>query len=140
MAIIKIERKKELATKMAKYEVFIDGQLVGKLSSGETKEFTTTEGQHTVIVKVEKHKQSSQMISVNTGEISHLVVGCSKKYAAISLLGILSMLLATVNIICYLAGIIVDIYPIFVILLMLLSLCCMIYSTYSKRILDIEIK
>jgi hypothetical protein len=52
MATIKLQRTSEYNNIMRDYIIFIDGQEVGIIANGETKDFATTVGQHTVTAKI----------------------------------------------------------------------------------------
>jgi hypothetical protein len=53
MAIIKLQRTSEWNARFRDYKIFIDGQQVGTIANGETKEFTTTSGMHTIAAKID---------------------------------------------------------------------------------------
>ena len=138
MAILTIERKKELTNILAKYEVYIDEQLVGTLRNGETKEFATTEGQHNVIVKT-KRNRSSQEISINTAEPNYLTVSCTKIYVMMNLLSNVFFLLIVVIFIFW--GVRTITRNFFrSILYWLLLLGFMSYSSFCEKILILESK
>ncbi len=75
MATIKLQRTSEYNNRMRDYKILIDGLQVGTIANGETKEFTTTVGQHSVTAKIDWC--SSPEISINTddNEIKNLKVG-----------------------------------------------------------------
>lgn len=53
MATIRIKRTNEYSNLLRDYKIFIDGQQVGTIANGETKDFSTTVGQHTVTAKID---------------------------------------------------------------------------------------
>lgn len=53
MATIKLQRTSEYINRMRDYHILIDGQKVGTIANGETKEFETTNGQHSLIAKID---------------------------------------------------------------------------------------
>jgi hypothetical protein len=53
MATIKIQRTSEWNARLRDFKIFIDGKLVGTISNGETKEFTTSDGIHTITAKID---------------------------------------------------------------------------------------
>jgi hypothetical protein len=53
MATIKIQRTNEWNARIVDFKIFIDGQLSGIISNGETIELTTTAGKHTITAKFE---------------------------------------------------------------------------------------
>jgi len=139
MAILKIRRKKEFTNITAKYEVYIDEQLVGTLRNGENKEFSTNKGQHTIIIKVKGSRLSSQEISIDTNNTEYLNVSCTKIYVMMSIFRILFVLLAGIIIIfCGVKTICRDnvnslLFSLFIALIS-------IYFSFCKRILNLEIK
>lgn len=66
MATIKLQRISEYNNRMRDYKIFIDGLQVGTIANGETKEFATTAGQHSVSAKIDWC--SSPDISINTDD------------------------------------------------------------------------
>jgi hypothetical protein len=86
MASIKIKRSNELFQMTRKYEIYIDGDLVGKIKRGEVMEFPTTEGQHMVMAKTDQISSPKISISVNASETKCLTVGSLKIFKWIHLL------------------------------------------------------
>ena len=74
MATIKIKRKTEWLNWARSYKIFIDGHFVGKIANGETKEFPTTVGQHTVTAKIDLFSSPNIFIDVEINEIKDLTV------------------------------------------------------------------
>jgi hypothetical protein len=66
MATIKIQRTAEYNNRLRDYKIFIDGQNVGTIANGETKEFETNAAQHTITAKIDWC--SSQDISIEVKE------------------------------------------------------------------------
>ena len=66
MGIIKIERTNEILNRARNYKIFIDGQQVGTIASGETKDFSTTVGKHIINAKIDWC--SSPEISIDVKE------------------------------------------------------------------------
>ncbi len=66
MGTIKIHRTKEFTNMMRNYQILIDGQLVGTIANGETKDFPVTAGSHTVKAKIDWCGSSD--ISITLGE------------------------------------------------------------------------
>lgn len=87
MATIKIQRTNELFNAARNYKIFIDGQFVGKIANGATKEFPTNAGQHTVTAKMDWCSSPNVSIDIDTNETIHLSVGFFK-YGRLMLLGI----------------------------------------------------
>ena len=78
MAKIKIQRTSKFTNKMRDYQIFIDGQKVGKISDGETKEFEVTTGKHSVTAKVDWCSSPDVLINIGDGETKCLAVDVSK--------------------------------------------------------------
>ena len=77
MGNIQIKRKKELFAVNRKYEVFIDGQLAGKIKSGEVMEFSVDDGQHIVEVKMDWHSSIPVLVNVESKGLKKMIVGGS---------------------------------------------------------------
>ena len=75
MATIRIKRTSEYNNKMRTYKIYIDGQNVGTISNGETKEFQTTEGQHSMFAKIDWCSSPEILISLSNDQIKDLKVG-----------------------------------------------------------------
>jgi len=75
MATIRIERTNEFLNRMRNFTIYIDGEQAGTVANGETKDFTVTPGQHSVLAKIDWC--TSPTLSINTGdtEIKKLKVG-----------------------------------------------------------------
>jgi hypothetical protein len=73
MATIKITRTKEFNNYLRDFQVFIDGQKVGTIANGETKEFEVSPGSHTINAKIEWC--NSPEISFDTNETKSFMVG-----------------------------------------------------------------
>ena len=78
MATIKIKRKDELFYASRNYKIFIDGQFVGKIANGATKEFSTTAGRHTVFAKIDWGSSPNVSIDIDTNDTVHLSLGFFK--------------------------------------------------------------
>ena len=75
MATIKIKRTTEWVYWARNFKIFIDGQFVGVIPSGATKEFQTTAGQHTVTAKIDWCSSPDFPINLNDNETKCLTVG-----------------------------------------------------------------
>ncbi|WP_430614268.1 hypothetical protein [Flavobacterium sp. JP2137] len=53
MAVIRIVRSSEGVNRLRNYRVFIDGQKVGTVANGETKEFVATAAKHSIQTKID---------------------------------------------------------------------------------------
>jgi len=75
MATIKIQRTSEYNNRMRDYKIFIDGQQVATIANGETKDFATTAGQHTVTAKIDWCSSPDISINIGDNETKNLKVG-----------------------------------------------------------------
>lgn len=75
MATIKIERKNEYNNRMRDYKIFIDGQQVGTIANRETKEFTTSAGQHTIAAKIDWCSSPDVVVAISENGTKRLKVG-----------------------------------------------------------------
>ena len=78
MASIKLHRKREYTNRMRDYKIFIDGLEVGTIANGETKEFATTVGQHSVTAKIAWCSSPDISIKTDDNEIVNLKVSVFK--------------------------------------------------------------
>lgn len=53
MATIKIQRTSELNNRLRDYQIYIDGEKIGKIADGETKDFLISSGKHSIVVKID---------------------------------------------------------------------------------------
>ncbi len=75
MAAIRIKRTNEYNNRMRDYKIFIDGQQIGTIANGETKEFPTTEGHHTVTAKIDWCSSPDILLDINDNQTKDLKVG-----------------------------------------------------------------
>jgi len=75
MATIKIKRSREYTNRMRDYKIFIDGQQVGTISNGETRNFPATTGQHIVAAKIDWCSSPDILIDVKENQANNLKVG-----------------------------------------------------------------
>ncbi len=60
---------------MRDYKIFIDGQQVGTIANGETKDFPSTVGQHIVKAKVDWCSSPDISVDINDNQTKNLKVG-----------------------------------------------------------------
>ena len=53
MATVIIKRTSEYNNWLRDYQLFLDGKKIGTVANGQTKEFETTSGQHTILAKID---------------------------------------------------------------------------------------
>ena len=78
MATIRVIRARECVAWCKDYQIFIDGQLAGAVGYGETKEFPTTAGQHTVTAKIDWCSSPDISIDMSANETKSLTVRAFK--------------------------------------------------------------
>lgn len=75
MPIIIISRTSEYNNRLRDYQLFLDGAKIGTISNGETKEFETTSGQHTILAKIDWCTSPEISLQLNQTGIKKLLVG-----------------------------------------------------------------
>lgn len=74
MATIKIRRSSEYINKMRTIKILVDGKEIGSIADGETKEFTTPEGQHKIEAKIDWCGSPELSFNIKDTEIKYLTV------------------------------------------------------------------
>jgi hypothetical protein len=75
MATIRLKRTSEYNNRMRDYKIFIDGQQIGTIANGETKDFPVTVGQHIVTAKVDWCSSPDLSVDINDNQTKNLKVG-----------------------------------------------------------------
>ncbi|MDP2176038.1 MAG: hypothetical protein Q8K70_09025 [Bacteroidota bacterium] len=75
MATIRLKRTSEYNNRMRDFKIFIDGQQVGTIANGETKDFPTTVGQHIVTAKIDWCSSTDISVDVVDNHTKTLKVG-----------------------------------------------------------------
>ena len=75
MATIRIKRTSEYNNRMRDYIIFIDGQQIGTIANGETKDFPSTVGQHIVTAKIDWCSSPDISIDLKENQTKNLKVG-----------------------------------------------------------------
>jgi len=75
METIRLKRTSEYNNRMRDYKIFIDGQQVGRIANGETKDFPATQGQHTVTAKIDWCSSPEILVDINENQTKNLKVG-----------------------------------------------------------------
>ncbi|MBN1969717.1 MAG: hypothetical protein JXR48_07815 [Candidatus Delongbacteria bacterium] len=75
MATIRIKRTNEYSNRMRDYKIFIDEQEVGIIANGETKDFSTTNGKHTVRAKIDWCSSPDIFVDIYDNQTKNLKVG-----------------------------------------------------------------
>ena len=75
MATIRLKRTSEYNNRMRDYKIFIDGQQVGTIANGETKDFPTTVGKHIVTAKIDWCSSPDISVDIKDNQTKNLKVG-----------------------------------------------------------------
>ena len=75
MATIIITRTSEYNNRLRDYQLFLDGTKIGAISNGETKEFNATEGQHTILAKIDWCSSPEISFTLSPTDTKKLEVG-----------------------------------------------------------------
>ena len=75
MATIRLKRTSEYNNRMRDYKIFIDGQQVGTIANGETKDFPSTVGQHILTAKIDWCSSPDISIELKENQTKNLKVG-----------------------------------------------------------------
>jgi len=75
MTTIRLKRTSEYNNRIRDYKIFIDGQQVGTIANGETKDFPTTVGQHIITAKIDWCSSPDISIELKENQTSSLKVG-----------------------------------------------------------------
>ena len=75
MATIRLKRTSEYNNQIRDYKIFIDGQKVGTIANGETKDFPTTVGQHIITAKIDWCSSQDISLELRENQIINLKVG-----------------------------------------------------------------
>ena len=78
MATIKIRRTNDYINFLRDYRLFIDGQKIGTIGNGQTKDFEITVGRHSVIAKIDWCSSQKLSFDINDTDSKILLV-CSFK-------------------------------------------------------------
>lgn len=74
MATLKIIRRFEFINLNRKFRIYIDGKSLGKISSGETKEFNIPEGEHSLNAKIDWCGSEDFPISIKINETKTVII------------------------------------------------------------------
>ena len=75
MTTIRLKRTSEYNNRIRDYKIFIDGQQVGTIANGETKEFPTSVGQHIITAKIDWCSSPDISIELKENQTISLKVG-----------------------------------------------------------------
>jgi len=75
MANIKIQRTSEYINLMRDYRLFIDGQKIGTIANGKTKEFEITAGQHSIVAKIDWCSSPELTFDLNDTDTKTVLIG-----------------------------------------------------------------
>jgi len=75
MATIKIETTNYLIKGVLSYRIFIDGEKVGSLTNGQTRDFEIKAGQHKIIAKIDWCSCPVHSLEIGDNETKTLLIG-----------------------------------------------------------------
>jgi hypothetical protein len=75
MATIKIQRTSEYINLLRNYRLFIDGQKIGTIANGKTKEFEITAGRHSIVGKIDWCSSPELTFDINDNDTKTLLIG-----------------------------------------------------------------
>ena len=75
-SIVSIARTSQWANRLRSVKVIIDGEVVGSVGDGETRDFTVSPGEHQVAAKLDWYRSRPVTVMVGPGEKAKLVCGC----------------------------------------------------------------
>lgn len=75
MATIRLTRTSEYVNRLRDYGIYIDGKKIGVIANGETKEFTVSTGQHSIVTKIDWCSSPTLTFSIGDNEIRNFKVG-----------------------------------------------------------------
>lgn len=78
MATIRIRRTNDYMNLMRDYRLYIDGQKIGAIGNGETKDFEVTGGHHTVIAKIDWCSSPDLSFEINENDSKTILVSSLK--------------------------------------------------------------
>ena len=88
MATIILTRTSEYNNRLRDYQLFLDGKKIGTIANGQTKEFETTSGQHTILAKIDWCSSPEITLTLNQTDKKELKVGGFKNGNWIMLISI----------------------------------------------------
>jgi hypothetical protein len=75
MATIRFRRTNDYMNLMRDYSLFIDGQKIGTIGMGQTRDFEITNGQHTIIAKIDWCSSPELSFEINDNGSKTFLVG-----------------------------------------------------------------
>ena len=75
MATIKIQRTSEYINSLRNYRIFIDGQKIGTIANGKTKEFEITAGRHSIVGKIDWCSSPELTVDLNDNDTKTFLIG-----------------------------------------------------------------
>jgi hypothetical protein len=75
MPTIVINRTSEYSNRLRNYHLFLDGKMIGTISNGQTKQFKTTPGQHTIVAKIDWCSSPEVSFTLSETDKKELTVG-----------------------------------------------------------------
>ncbi len=75
MPTIVVKRTSEYNNRLRDYHLFLDGNKIGTIANGQTKEFETISGRHTLIAKIDWCSSPEVCFTLNDTDKKELCVG-----------------------------------------------------------------
>lgn len=95
MTTLQVTRPREWQNKLRKYQLYVDGEKVGDIANGETKDFILPEGLHTVVAKIDWCSSPELTFNLKDGDVQYVKVASSKVMQLASLI-VLPLLLLNI--------------------------------------------
>lgn len=74
MAKINITRTSTYINRQRDYQLYLDGKKIGTIANGQTKQFETTAGQHSLVAKIDWCSSETVSFTLNESETQDLIV------------------------------------------------------------------
>jgi hypothetical protein len=79
MALLRITRKSEFKDFLRAYKVIVDGNVVGRIRHGETKEFPVTSGEHDLSLRIDWCGSDEFHFTVAEGDVINFNARCNTR-------------------------------------------------------------
>ena len=134
MTKINISRTSEYLNRLRDYGVYIDGEKVGTIANGETKEFDVSPGYHSVFTKIDWCSSPTLSVNINDLETKNLKVGGFKNGRWLMPIGIAIIVLSyIVNLLFDFEYLFYLVIPVFLIMIYYLTFGSKQYLTLTEK-------
>jgi len=93
-ALIEVKRESAYADKLRDYQVELDGKVIGSIGDGESKTFKTTEGIHTLQLRIDWAKSNTLQLKTTEQDTVHFRCSSRLKGASVLLASVYALLLS----------------------------------------------